>query len=403
MKKPEYIALSEFDYDLPEDRIAKYPLQQRDKSKLLVYRNHRQETRCFSELTEVLASGTHLVFNNSEVIHARLKFRKKTGSKIEIFCLEPSKPFDYERNLSSSGSVEWKCMIGNSKKWKSETLSLFDEKTSIQLNAVRKPREGLNEIISFSWKPEHFSFSEIIEIFGHTPIPPYLDREAEDSDALSYQTVYSMHKGSVAAPTAGLHFTDELIRKLKSSGIPMTEVTLHVGAGTFTPVKVENSLDHEMHIERFHISRDNLRELVEHSEHITAVGTTSCRTLESIYWMGVKMKTGFHPEECLYLGQFEAYKLNHTIDRKEALEALLSFMEAQNRELFLAATGIMISPGYRFRMTDALITNFHQPKSTLLMLIAALVGDAWKNIYKYALENDYRFLSYGDSSILFPD
>ena len=403
MKKPDYIALSRYHYELPDEKIATYPLEQRDRSRLLVYKNGGIEEGSFYDLGSFLRSGTHLVFNNSKVIHARLQFKKATGARIEIFCLEPSVPFDYQLNFASQHSVEWKCIVGNSKKWKNEVLELTDRTGEYKIRAQRIGKEKNEELIKFSWEPGDLSFSEIIEIFGSTPIPPYLGREAEESDSLTYQTVYSKHEGSVAAPTAGLHFTDDLLDKLKKRNIPMSEITLHVGAGTFTPVKVENGMEHEMHVERFHIRKEELKILISNSYHLTPIGTTSCRTLESLYWMGVKLKTGFHPEECNFLEQFEAYDLDQDIKRKEALKEIFNYLEKTNREIFLGSTGIMITPGYKFRMTDALITNFHQPRSTLLMLIAALVGNKWRDIYNYALENNFRFLSYGDSSLLFPE
>ncbi len=403
MKKPDYIALSRFNYELPDEKIATYPLELRDRSRLLVYKNGGIEEGRFYDLGSFLKSGTQLVFNNSKVIHARLKFKKATGARIEIFCLEPSVPFDYHLNFASQHSVEWKCIVGNSKKWKNEVLELTHRTGEFKIQAQRIGKEKNEELIKFSWEPGDLSFSEIIEIFGSTPIPPYLGREAEESDSLTYQTVYSKHEGSVAAPTAGLHFTDELIEILKNGNIPISEITLHVGAGTFTPVKVDNGMEHEMHVERFHIRKEELKFLIRRSDHITPVGTTSCRTLESLYWMGVKLKTGFHPEECNFLEQFEAYDLDQNIGRKEALMEIFDHLKKVNREIFLGSTGIMITPGYKFQMTDALITNFHQPGSTLLMLIAALVGDKWRDIYNYALENNFRFLSYGDSSLLFPE
>lgn len=401
MKKPKDIPVECFAYQLPGERIAKYPLPERDQSKLLVFRNGEIETRSFYELGKLLREGTHLVFNNSKVIHARLIFRKKSGARIEIFCMDPLDPSDYQLNFSSKNSVTWNCIVGNSKKWKSGTLELYDAKTGLSMNVERISKEKNEEQIRFSWIPGDKSFSELINQFGHTPIPPYLDREDEPDDSESYQTVYSKYEGSVAAPTAGLHFTESLLEDLRKDSYTMTEVTLHVGAGTFTPVKSENGLDHKMHIERFHIHRDQLESLVSNPSHITPVGTTSCRTLESIYWLGVKILSGRTAHECHYLDQFEAYGLDETVTRSDALRAVQQYLSSDNQDIFFGATRIMISPGYNFKMTDCLITNFHQPGSTLLMLIAAMVGDEWRKIYNYALQNNYRFLSYGDSSILF--
>ncbi|MGC9343696.1 MAG: S-adenosylmethionine:tRNA ribosyltransferase-isomerase [Bacteroidales bacterium] len=401
MKKPKDIPVKLFHYDLPDHRIAKYPLDKRDHSKLLVHKEGETKTKHFYELTEVLNSNTQLVFNNSKVIHARLIFRKESGARIEVFWIEPLNPSDYQLNFSSRDRVTWKCIVGNSKKWKTGKLKLKNPEGTIKLEAERINKLKGEEHIRFSWEPVQMSFSEIIQLFGHTPIPPYLQREDVASDSENYQTVYSKLEGSVAAPTAGLHFTHSLLEKLKTEKFDMTEVTLHVGAGTFTPVKAENGIDHDMHMERFHIHREQLKNLIKGSDPITPVGTTSCRTLESIYWMGVKILSDHPHIECHHLDQFEAYRLNDKVSRRQALNAVLEYLETNDKDIFFGSTRIMISPGYDFKMTDCLITNFHQPGSTLLMLISALVGDKWREIYDYALENDYRFLSYGDSSILF--
>ena len=400
MRKPKDIYLEDYKYELPDERIARYPLVERDQSKLLVYKEGNIFTRKFKDLPQILNPRTHLVFNNTRVIHARLFFQKKTGARIEIFCLEPIDPFDYQVSFGSTTSVVWKCIVGNSKKWKDGVLEAFSKKRQVNLRSERLKKERGNEWIRFSWEPKDMTFSEVLEIFGKTPIPPYLHREAEDSDELHYQTVYSKHEGSVAAPTAGLHFTDSLLKQIRISGTPVSEVTLHVGAGTFVPVKVENGLNHVMHTERFHISKANIIKLIANHQQITPVGTTSTRTLESIYWMGVKVLSGFPEKNCHELGQFESYELMQGRTRNESLQAILSLMEKQNMDLFFGSTSIMISPGYEFKMTNSLITNFHQPSSTLLMLIAAFVGDEWQKIYRYALENNFRFLSYGDSSLL---
>ena len=295
----------------------------------------------------------------------------------------------------------WKCIVGNSKKWKKGTLEIIDTGKNYTLRANRIEKRPGEEIIQFEWDPDSLSFSQIIEVFGKTPIPPYLKRDAEEADSLLYQTIYSKHEGSVAAPTAGLHFTPKLLEELNDQKFSINEVTLHVGAGTFTPVKASNGIEHKMHIERFHVRKECINQLIEKCGHITPVGTTSCRTLESLYWMGVKILEKYPASEQIFLDQFEAYNLNPEYSRKEALQAIIDFLDRNNSEIFFGSTGIMISPGYEFKMTDCLITNFHQPASTLLMLIAALVGDRWKGIYSYALENNFRFLSYGDSSILF--
>lgn len=401
MKKPEYISLQDYNYSLPDEKIAKHPLQNRDHSKLLIYNNSQISATEFKYIPNHIPSGGHLVFNETKVIHARLIFRKKTGAKIEIFCLEPIIPSDYQLNFSSKNMVVWKCLVGNLKKWKDEKLEyatdfgykLYAQKTDSRDGSLR---------IEFSWDAPNKSFSEIIEETGSTPIPPYLNRQAEESDSINYQTVYSKNEGSVAAPTAGLHFTNDVFKDLRKRQIHETYLTLHVGAGTFIPVKSENAADHSMHIERIYIQKSAIQNLINHSNFIIPVGTTSCRTLESLYWFGVKISEGKFDAESPLLNQWEAYDLKTGISRKEAMQSILNFMDENESDIFTAATGIMITPGYEFQMSDALITNFHQPSSTLLMLISSLVGEKWKEIYDYALNNDFRFLSYGDSNLLFP-
>lgn len=401
MKKPEFLSLKIFNYSLPEEKIAKYPVVKRDHSKLLVYKDNSISNSEFKYLPKYIPDGAHLVFNETKVIHARLIFRKKTGAKIEIFCLEPIQPNDYQLNFSSRNKVVWKCLIGNLKKWKDEKLEFITD-YGYNLYANKIESNNSSNYVEFSWNSDNKSFSEIIAEVGSTPIPPYLNRQAEESDSENYQTVYSKNEGSVAAPTAGLHFTNEVMEDLRAKQIQETFLTLHVGAGTFVPVKSENAIDHSMHIERIYIQKSAIRNLISNSDFIIPVGTTSCRTLESLYWFGVKIITKKFDEKYPLLQQWEAHELNLGIGRKEALKAILNYLERINSDIFSAATGIMITPGYDFQMTDALITNFHQPSSTLLMLISSLTGDSWKDIYNYALLNDFRFLSYGDSSLLFP-
>lgn len=401
MNKPKDIALADFNYPLPDYKIAKYPVQKRDNSKLLVYKDQTIRSDKFINLPEFLYKRTQLVFNISKVIHARLIFRKAGGARIEVFCLEPVYPFNYEQNLASEGVVTWKCLVGNSKKWKNEILSIEDKISKNVLSARRVKKEKNYELIRFHWDPYSKPFSEILSLFGKTPIPPYLGRESEETDSLKYQTVYSMDEGSVAAPTAGLHFTDSLLSRLRKDDFLLNRLTLHVGAGTFTPVKEQNGIHHKMHVERFHMELNSLKSLLSRCDHITAVGTTSCRTLESLYWMGVKILEGYGEDDITHLKQFEAYTLPETHSRKESLQAVIHYLQENRRRVFFGSTGIMISPGYTFRMTDCLITNFHQPSSTLLMLISAFIGDTWKEIYDFALKNNFRFLSYGDSSILY--
>ncbi len=401
MKKPDFLSLKDFNYSLPEDKIAKYPVEKRDHSKLLVYKDDLIFNSEFKYLPKYIPEGAHLVFNETKVIHARLIFRKKSGAKIEIFCLEPIHPGDYQLNFSSRNKVVWKCLIGNLKKWKAEKLEYITDQ-GYTLYARKIESSDYSNQVEFSWDSDNISFSEIIEEVGSTPIPPYLNRLAEESDSENYQTVYSRNEGSVAAPTAGLHFTTEVMENLKAKQVQETFLTLHVGAGTFVPVKSENAIDHTMHIERIYVQKSAIQNLISNYSFIIPVGTTSCRTLESLYWFGVKLLTGKFDGDFPLLEQWEAHNLSSHFSRKEALKAIIDYLEETNSDIFSAATGIMITPGYDFQMTDALITNFHQPSSTLLMLISSLTGDSWKDIYNYALSNDFRFLSYGDSSILFP-
>ena len=399
--KPDNIRIEEYSYSLPESRIAKYPLGQRDLSKLLVYRQGKIMHDTFLNLDHYLTDHDIIVFNNTKVIQARLIFYKETGAKIEIFCLEPVHPSDYALAFQQKKNVTWKCIVGNAKKWKNDILKqkIFVHNTPVELIAQKKYTNGNTREIEFSWSNNNITFSEIIDSVGKTPIPPYLNRDSETIDKERYQTVYSKQKGSVAAPTAGLHFTDQVFEKLQAKNIITEEITLHVGAGTFTPVKSETIDNHEMHTEHFMVNRSTIEQLLN-SNHITVVGTTSVRTIESLYWMGVKLiKTGnIH----LKLDQWEVYNLPNDVSKDEALNFLLSYMKNNQLETLHAATQIMIVPGYTFKMTNVLITNFHQPKSTLLLLIAAFIGNDWEKIYKYALDNEFRFLSYGDSSILIP-
>ncbi|MCK5028674.1 MAG: S-adenosylmethionine:tRNA ribosyltransferase-isomerase [Bacteroidales bacterium] len=398
---PENIRIEDYSYELPDNRIAKYPLEQRDQSQLLVYNKGKVSKDKFTNIDQYIDSKTTCVFNNTKVIQARLKFFKETGAQIEIFCLEPIEPSDYVLAFQQTEKITWKCIVGNLKKWKDQDLKkkISIKNTDIELIASKVLPQGNTQIIEFSWNNSDFTFSEILENIGATPIPPYLKRESETIDKDRYQTVYSKLKGSVAAPTAGLHFTENVLAKLKEKQISIEEVTLHVGAGTFTPVKSETINEHEMHTEHFVVRKDNIENLLN-SEKIVAVGTTSVRTIESIYWLGVKLltNTGFEP----HISQWEAYKLKDNITKIEALKALLDYIKSNSITELHASTQIMIFPGYQFRIVDLLITNFHQPNSTLLLLIAAFIGDNWKKVYDFALSNDFRFLSYGDSSVLIP-
>lgn len=395
------IKIEDFYYNLPDERIAKYPLGRRDASKLLVYKEGDICEHKFTGISSLVPENTTLVFNNTKVIHARLIFYKSTGARIEIFCLNPLTPSDYSLSFQSKESCTWECIVGNLKRWKDEDLHMsFEYKgNSYSLTAIHEGGAEQAHTIRFSWDCKELSFGEVLEITGKIPVPPYLNRDSEESDSIRYQTVYSKHEGSVAAPTAGLHFTDEIISELKEKGVKTTELTLHVGAGTFKPVKSESLGGHEMHTESLGISLQTVKDIVNAPDKIIAVGTTSVRTLESFYWMGVKILEELSPSN--FISQWEVYDLPQHYSCKEAYSAILNYMQDNKLNTMLASTQIIIVPGYKYRVIDAIFTNFHQPKSTLLLLVSALVGDDWHAIYKHALENDFRFLSYGDSSLLF--
>jgi S-adenosylmethionine:tRNA ribosyltransferase-isomerase len=391
------IKIASYDYSLPDVRIAKYPLKDRDLSKVLIYKKGRITEAVFNSLADILPPRSKLIFNDTKVIYARLQFQKVTGARIEIFCLEPVHPVDYEQSFQSGPGVRWKCMIGNQKKWKT---GILQQKFNYKDKLLTLYAEQLeSEIIKFSWDPPELSFSEILETAGTIPIPPYLNRKAETTDKNRYQTVYAHKKGSVAAPTAGLHFTPGLLRELRSKGFNQDKVTLHVGAGTFKPVSSETLEEHTMHTEHFSIRREFLAGLIKSKDPVIAVGTTSVRTLESLYWLGVKTnQNDFRP----VIDQWEPYSKIPEQSSTESLQSLLNYMIDKNLDHLEASTRIIIVPGYRFRLINGLITNFHQPKSTLLLLIAAFIGNNWKKVYDYALNHDFRFLSYGDSSLLLP-
>lgn len=392
------INISDYNYNLPDEKIAKFPLEKRDSSKLLTYVSGNVSTNVFSSLPDILPANSCLVFNNTRVIQARLEFFKSTGSRIEIFCLEPQEPSSYELSLSSTQSCVWKCMIGNLKKWKGEVLKKEVGADNLVLEAERLETNGNTSYIKFSWN-NGVSFAEVLDLLGELPIPPYLNRKTQESDKTTYQTVYSKVKGSVAAPTAGLHFTPEVISALHDKGIKTMELTLHVGAGTFQPVKAEEIGGHAMHAEKVEVSKEFIQNLIENLGNIVAVGTTSVRTLESLYYLGVQLHNG---DTSLLVNQWEPYESEKVLSAREALEAILNYMEKTQSNILYATTQIMIVPGYKFNIVNVLITNFHQPKSTLLLLLAAFVGEKWRELYEYALNNDYRFLSYGDSSVLIP-
>ncbi len=396
------ININDYNYNLPNDRIAKYPLDSRELSKLLIYNSGEIYHKKFYNLPDVLSKKDLIVFNTTKVIQARLTFRKPTGAKIEIFCLEPYEPSDYEQIFQETKRCKWYCAIGNFKKWKSEKIvSEFKAgDKSFILTAKKIKSENNNHIIEFFWDNEKISFADILENAGVTPIPPYLKRESEEADKIRYQTVYSKQKGSVAAPTAGLHFTEELISKIKSKGVNISELILHVGAGTFKPVKSDFVSEHKMHTEHFTVSKKLIKDLIE-NKNVVSVGTTSVRTLESLYWMGVKLQNNKQMNN-FHISQWEVYDIPGNLSVKKSLKNISEYLEREKKSSLEASTQIIIVPGYEFKIVKKLITNFHQPKSTLLLLIAAFIGEKWKNIYEYALKNDFRFLSYGDSSILIP-
>ena len=402
-----HIQISDYNYALPDERIAKYPLPQRDHSKLLLYRQGEVSDDVFYNLPGHLPQGALMVFNNTRVIQARMHFRKSTGALIEIFLLEPACPADYEQMFQTRGRCSWLCLVGNLKKWKEGTLTrtLNVEHGALNITATRKGEQGTSHLIEFEWDNSLVSFAELIDAAGELPIPPYLNRDTEESDKTTYQTVYSKIKGSVAAPTAGLHFTPEVLAALDARGIDREEVTLHVGAGTFKPVKSAEIADHEMHTEYIAVHRQTLEKLLAHQCQAIAVGTTSVRTLESLYYMGLKaLDNPDIDEEQLHVAQWEPYEevRGKREEVKAALQALLTWMDRRALTVLHSSTQIIIAPGYDYKIVKMLVTNFHPPQSTLLLLVSAFVHGDWRRIYDYALSHHFRFLSYGDSSLLMP-
>jgi S-adenosylmethionine:tRNA ribosyltransferase-isomerase len=397
-----HIDINDFNYELPDQRIAKFPLEERSSSKLLVYDNGVIAQSHFRNVAEYLPKGAMLVFNNTRVVRARMVMHKASGARIEVFCLEPHNPADYERAFAQYETSEWSCIVGNLKKWKEGEIGI-DFEYHGELHTVRAEivERGTREhIVRFRWSAG-CSFGQLLEILGRIPIPPYLNRESEDIDNTRYQTVYARFEGSVAAPTAGLHFTPELIANMRGEGFGFEEVTLHVGAGTFLPVKDEDAAQHAMHTEHFSVTRQSLENLLANIGNIVAVGTTSVRTLESLSALAWRIKCNGTPDTETTVGQWELYDIPEEFSGCEVLETLLGYMQDNNIEQLKAATQIMITPlGYSFRIVRYIITNFHQPKSTLLLLVSAYVGEDWHKIYDYALKHDFRFLSYGDSSLL---
>ena len=393
------IDINNYNYELPDERIAKYPLAQRDHSKLLCIKNGSITDHHFYDIVDLLPDKTTLFYNNTKVLYARLLFQKATGANIEIFCLEPATPVDYSENLGSKQPVEWNCMVGNLKKWKRGKIFLKSN-DEIGLSAEIKERDAEHLVIKFEWELD-ISFADVLEMAGEVPIPPYLNRSSEEKDKSTYQTLYSKIDGSVAAPTAGLHFTDDIFSKIYKKSIPMHEVTLHVGAGTFRPVDKDDIRDHEMHQEFITINREVIETLSKKDHKVIAVGTTTVRTLESLYWIGSQILHKMPKEEVFFhVDQWEPYEYRDLPELQQSMYALLEYMNKYELHSIHGNTKIIIVPGYQHKAVDGLITNFHQPKSTLLLLLASFVGDDWYKMYQHALANNYRFLSYGDSCLI---
>lgn len=417
----KHIHISDYNYDLPDSRIAKFPVSPRDTSKLLVYRHGEISDDIFYNLPKYLPQKSLMVFNNTKVIQARMHFRKETGALIEVFLMEPAAPTDYELMFQTRGECSWLCMVGNLKKWKEGSLvrtfdvagSTINFKATMRRDIIDAKSGGTNYWVDFAWDNPQVSFAEILDAVGELPIPPYLNRETQDSDKTTYQTVYSKIKGSVAAPTAGLHFTDKVLAAIDAAGVRREELTLHVGAGTFKPVKSEEIDGHTMHTEYVCVRRDTLQTLLDYDCCAIAVGTTSVRTLESLYYMGVKLEANPDAaEEDLHVCQWEPYEkadgtpvggnLIDGITPQKAISNIIAWLDKNNFKTLHSSTQIIIAPGYEYKIVKVLVTNFHQPQSTLLLLVSAFLKGDWRNVYDYALSHDFRFLSYGDSSILIP-
>ena len=412
---PKYLKIEDFNYNLSGEKIAEYPLPERDHSKLLIYKTGKITESIYANLAEHLPSKTLLVLNNTKVVEARLLFKKPSGTTVEIFCLEPDEQ-QISVALTQTKKTVWKCLVGNAKKWKEEFLLkeiLYNKKT-LQLTAKIIEKKTDYFLIEFSWNDDEINFAEVLHLFGNIPLPPYIHRLAEEKDATTYQTVYAKYSGSVAAPTAGLHFTQNVLQQLKNKNISTAFVTLHVGAGTFKPVKTVEMKDDEMHAELINVSAEFIQLLINNMDEnkIVAVGTTSLRTLETLYWMGIKisresgvesreLKAGsWEPIDEISIKQWDAYELPATLSSKQSLQILLNWMKKNNLKNIITKTQIIIAPPYQFKIANGLITNFHQPKSTLLLLVSAFIGNDWKKVYDYALKNNFRFLSYGDGSLL---
>lgn len=401
----KHIHIKDYNYELPDERIAKYPVAQRDHSKLLIYNKGEISEDMFYNISKYLPAGSLMVFNNTRVIHARIHFKKSTGALIEVFLLEPAIPSDYELMFQTRGACSWLCMVGNLKKWKEGQLSRkFNiNGHEIVLSAARGKAQGTSHWIDFSWNDTEVTFTDILEAVGELPIPPYLNRESQESDNVTYQTVYSKVNGSVAAPTAGLHFTDNVLNAIDAHEIEREELTLHVGAGTFKPVKSEDISGHDMHTEYICVKRSTIENLIKHNASAIAVGTTSVRTLESLYYIGARLdKQPEAAESQLHITQWEPYDTHPTIQPVDALQNIVDYLDRNGQNAIHCSTQIIIAPGYDYKIVKMLVTNFHQPQSTLLLLVSAFVHGDWKKIYDHALKHDFRFLSYGDSSLLIP-
>ena len=407
MTDTKKIRIADYNYPLPDDRIAKFPLPQRDSSKLLIYNKGVVSEDVFTSLTHYLPQGALMVFNNTKVIQARLHFKNSTGAQVEVFCLEPATPNDYVLNFQSAEHCDWYCMVGNLKRWKEGQLTRQVEVKGKQvlLTATRGEAHGTSHKVTFDWGDTDITFADILEAVGELPIPPYLNRSTQESDKRTYQTVYSKIKGSVAAPTAGLHFTENVLKGIDEAGIDREELTLHVGAGTFKPVKSEEIEGHEMHSEYIVVRRQTIEKLIRHEGHAIAVGTTSVRTLESLYYIGCKLQTNPDAtEDELHVNQWEPYGQTQTncLSTIDSLRNILEYLDRHNLPALHTSTQIIIAPGYEYHIVRMMVTNFHQPQSTLLLLVSAFVKGDWRKIYNYALSHGFRFLSYGDSSLLIP-
>lgn len=407
MKHPGNINIERYTYDLPQEKIALYPLEKRDRSKLLVYRSGDVSAYSFRDITRLLPGNSLLLVNETRVIQARLIFRKSTGSLIEIFCLEPAEPSgEYEQVFSATSECTWNCLVGNSRRWRSGKLEMtsIKEDETVKLIAERVDKEEAGSRVRFQWYPDEFTFAEVLDLFGIIPLPPYIKREVEKSDRDTYQTVYAKNSGSVAAPTAGLHFTNEVLSELSEKNVTRLPFTLHVGAGTFRPVSTPELIGHKMHSERVSISRNILLQLHEQIDNPKiVVGTTSTRLVESIYWLGVKWSLNKPDIAEMDISQWEPYKElhRHKLSPADSLENVIDTLDRKGLDTLQGNTELIIAPGYEYAIPDIMVTNFHQPRSTLLLLIAAFIGEDWRKAYQFALENDFRFLSYGDSCLFF--